>query len=317
LPKELQVTLMMACMEDAPETRKSNDAALIRSREWREQKEALAREKGLDDAEDEFIESLIYHKMGHSDAYWATAGEVTAGLRRIKTKGAKIDALKDNIRIRWKGFGWKECETRWTVRSKALTIQELANRLKQLIRMQKKSKWDIPDKPAAMVPQRKSIVFLGTATKQVRRLDEKAKEGESALEERSRRNWKGREEGGFGSVHSNMQTPYPPEPKTLVGERLSVLVSVDLNDADNTKDCIWMSGVVLRVSDGTWPLTVTSRTRCYPVGEAAEIAWDAVPKIEFEASSSIHPLNPNMWNKDKVGAWCKDFGDIDYGIIDK
>ena len=49
------------------------------------------------------------------------------GLRRIKTKGAKIDALKDNIRIRWKGFGWKECETRWTVRSKALTIQELAN----------------------------------------------------------------------------------------------------------------------------------------------------------------------------------------------
>ena len=96
---------MMACMEDAPETRKSNDAALIRSREWREQKEALAREKGLDDAEDEFIESLIYHKMGHSDAYWATAGEVTAGLRRIKTKGAKIDALKDNIRIRWKGFG--------------------------------------------------------------------------------------------------------------------------------------------------------------------------------------------------------------------
>jgi hypothetical protein len=183
--------------------------------------------------------------------------------------------------------------------------------------MQKKSKWDIPDKPAAMVPQRKNIVFLGTATKQVRRLDEIVKEGESALEERSRRNWKGREEGGFGSVHSNMQTPYPPEPKTLVGERLSVLVSVDLNDADNTKDCIWMSGVVLRVSDGTWPLTVTSRTRCYPVGEAAEIAWDAVPKIEFEASSSIHPLNPNMWNKDKVGAWCKDFGDIDYGIIDK
>ena len=43
----------------------------------------------------------------------------------------------------------------------------------------------------------------------------------------------------------------------------------------------------------------------------------AVPEIEFEASSSIHSLNPDLRNKDKVGAWCKDFGDIDYGIIGK
>ena len=63
-----------------------------------------------------------------------------------------------------------------------------------------------------------------TASKQVRRLDEKAKEGEAVLEERSRRNWKKREEGDFASVHSNMQTPHSSEPSTLVGERLSVLV---------------------------------------------------------------------------------------------
>ena len=107
-----------------------------------------------------------------------------------------------------------------------------------------------------------------------------------------------------------MQTPYPPAPDTLVGERLSVLASVDLNDSDNTKDCIWMSCVVLRVTDGTLLLTARSRKRCYPVGEAAEIAWDAVSEIEFETSSSIHSLNLNMWNKDKVGAWRKDFDDI-------
>ena len=64
---------MMKCMEVAPETRKLIDAALIRSREWQEQKEAMAREKGLVDEEDEFIERLIYHKMGHSGVNWATA----------------------------------------------------------------------------------------------------------------------------------------------------------------------------------------------------------------------------------------------------
>ena len=82
-----------------------------------------------------------------------------AGSKRIKTKEAKIDALKDNIQIPWKGFGWKECETRWTVHSKSLTIQELANRLKQLIRMQRKYKWDILDKLAAMVPRQKNLHF--------------------------------------------------------------------------------------------------------------------------------------------------------------
>ena len=78
-----------------------------------------------------------------------------------------------------------------------------------------------------------------------------------------------------------------------------------------------MTGVVQRLSDGTWLLTARLRTRCHPVGAAAEIFWNAVPEIDFEASSSIQPLNPKLWNKDKEGAWCKDLGDTDYGIIEK
>ena len=54
--------------------------------------------------------------------------------------------------------------------------------------MQNKYKWDIPDKSAAVVAKQKSIMFLGTASKQVRKLDQKAKEGEAALEERLRQN---------------------------------------------------------------------------------------------------------------------------------
>ena len=89
-----------------------------------------------------------------------------------------------------------------------------------------------------MVPRRKNIAFLGTASKQVKRLDENAKEGEAALGKRSQRNWKGQTEGDFRSVHLNMQVPYPQDLNALAEERLSVLGSVGLNDADNTKDCI-------------------------------------------------------------------------------
>ena len=51
-------------------------------------------------------------------------------------------------------------ETRWTVDGHDLTILELANLLKELIRMQHKKKWVVPDKPAVLVPQRKKFPSL-------------------------------------------------------------------------------------------------------------------------------------------------------------
>ena len=124
----------------------------------------------------------------------------------------------------------------------------------------------------------------------------------------------GEGEGGFGSVHLSMQLPYPPDPDSLAGQRITVLVSVDLDDAGAETDLIWMNGVVLKISDRTWLLNERSRSRCHPVGEAAEISWDAVPEINYVAGTSIRPLIPKLWNKDKEGAWCKDLGVTDYGI---
>ena len=42
--------------------------------------------------------------------------------------------------------------------------------------------------------------------------------------------------------------------------------------------------------------------------------WDAVPEVNYPAGKSIAEFKPNLWNKDKLGAWCKDLGNIDYGI---
>ena len=105
--------------------------------------------------------------MWDLEVFWKTVTDVTTGMRRIKTKSGKIASLKDNIRIRWKGLGWEEFETRWTVIGHELTVTEWDNRLKELIRMQHKYKWVVPYKPDVLVPQRKNIVFLVTATRQV------------------------------------------------------------------------------------------------------------------------------------------------------
>ena len=95
--KELQITLLITCMEDAPQTSKKNNDNLSRARKWRSQKEEAAKEKGNEDDEDEFIECMIYHRMCDSEAFWKTVAEVAAGLIGIKTKGGKFAALKENI----------------------------------------------------------------------------------------------------------------------------------------------------------------------------------------------------------------------------
>ena len=45
-PKELQITVLIMCMEDALATRKQNNDDLNRSREWRAQKDKVAEDKG-------------------------------------------------------------------------------------------------------------------------------------------------------------------------------------------------------------------------------------------------------------------------------
>ena len=57
----------------------------------------FTREKGFENAKDEFIKALIYHMMWSSDACWKTTGTVTEEFKNLKYKKDKLGALKDNI----------------------------------------------------------------------------------------------------------------------------------------------------------------------------------------------------------------------------
>ena len=127
-------------------------------------------------------------------------------------------------------------------------------------------------------------------------------------------NCKGREEGGFGSVHLSTKRPEPTDLESIIGERISSLCSIDMDTAGKDKDLIWMNGKVTRFSDGTWIVGVNTQTKCFKAGEAAEVLWDAVPEVNYPAGKSIAEFKPNLWNKDKLGSWCKDLGKIDNGI---
>ena len=157
-------------------------------------------------------------------------------------------------------------------------------------------------------------MFLGTETRQVGELDKKAKEGEYTIEAKARVDLKGREEGGFGSVHLSMQRPNPPDLESIIGERISSLCIINMDIAGKVKEFIWMNGKVMRVSYGTWIVDANEQTNFFKADEAAEVLWDAVPEVNYPAGKLLAEFKPNLWNKDKLGAWCKDLGKIDYEI---
>ena len=115
-------------------------------------------------------------------------------------------------------------------------------------------------------------------------------------------------------MHSSMHRTDPPDLESIIGESISYLCSIDMDTAGKVKELIWMNGKVMRVSDGTWLVGVNVQTTCFKAGQSAEVRWDAVPEVNYPDGKSIAQFKPNLWYKDKLGAWCKDLGNIDYGI---
>ena len=61
---------------------------------------------------EKYIESLYYHRMYNSPACWRGDPRIVdRELKKLKFKFDKYEAIKENIRIQWIGFGWEWCAT--------------------------------------------------------------------------------------------------------------------------------------------------------------------------------------------------------------
>jgi hypothetical protein len=154
---------------------------------------------------------------------------------------------------------------------------------------------DIPTEPPIKMPQRMSLPALGTLTSQVASLDEKYKANESKLKAKAIKMRLERESKGEGSMHSQLQPFSRPDIEDLIGKRIDVLCSVEVDD--NAQALKWCQGKVLSVI----------------AENKVEVEWDPAPDIEGCEESTVgeQVLLPSKWNKDKKdGAWRMDV-DID------
>ena len=148
----------------------------------------------------------------------------------------------------------------WSINDRKYRVSELAKHLQMIIK--KENGIPIPSEPPINLPQRMDLPVLGTQTSNVASLDEKRNSKESEMKTKAQRMRLERESKGEGSMYSNMQPWSKPELDELVGKRIDVLCTVELDS--NEKVLKWCQGEVVKV-----------------VGEnKVEVEWDPALDIE-------------------------------------
>jgi hypothetical protein len=291
LRTEVQHAIVLAARLDAQTARKANTDAILAQDTARRKKEELAKDKSMANASEEFIDGMYYWNMYFSKACWKDDFNVVEeNLRKLKSDAKRYHALKENILIRVKGFGWDWCKHPWSKNGKKYTIPQLSAHLQYIIKEEKVH--DIPSEPPLKVPTRVNLPILGTQTHQVQNLDRQYVVNENSYKMKARKIRSERELRGEGSTHATMQSFYPPELCDLVDQRIDVLAAFGYDDADD--QLRWCQGKVIEVHP-------TKK-------DTVKVLWDGIPDCAGweNPTEDLHLLLPSKWNKDIVGAWRMD-----------
>ena len=299
---ELIDAILIAGVENAPSTRVRNNEDLERQEASRLRKEEFAKRKGMEKAKKELVRAYMYYDMWKTEACWKGDPTVVAQkVRKLSTDNKKRDALKANISIRVKGFGWTDYHITWTHKRVKRIIRELSNHLRKIIR--EEAKKVVPLEPPANVLKRREMPVLGTMTDERRQLDEKHKGKVESLRKVVRMMEKERHErGDENSIYDAFQPFDMPILTSLVGERIDICWPLDKGEgADKTTCNEWCQGEVIEIVKMKPP--------------TVRVMWDAMLDVEgFEACSEGEcELDPEKWCKRSSWGWRKD---IDVELIE-
>ncbi len=139
-----------------------------------------------------------YWEMYHSDACWKGKHSIAHKMfGRLKLESAKLEALKENIRMQVVGLGWKQFAITWSTKGAKQSVEELATHLRMIIREEKKL---TPTKDSVLeMPKRLELPILGTATQQLMESDATARVDEEQFRKEADKLQKQRVARGKGS----------------------------------------------------------------------------------------------------------------------
>ena len=176
--------------------------------------------------------------MYHSSACWKTLEEVNRIFQKIVSTTQKLEAIKDQIKMRVIGLGWKDLHHPWSKDGKHYTALQLKKYLINTI-IPEESRRHIPlEAPAAALHSRSSIIQLGTRAHDIIELDRKANNICKTVKD------KGLKEFERLDIEKNLQPFDILEVTTsLIDTKIEMLW--ELKEHDNTMKLCWCSGTVI------------------------------------------------------------------------
>jgi hypothetical protein len=126
-------------------------------------------------------------------------------------------------------------------------------------------------------------------------LDRKHLSDENKFEQTAEKACRERESKGEGSMYSQLQPFSRPELTELIGKRIDVLCSFDIDIRKGMKGLRWCQGEVLEIVEGARDPTV-------------KVKWDAQSDAHGYEEETItnQRLLPSRWRKDRENGWRMD-----------
>ena len=169
---------------------------------------------------------------------WNSITDTRTGAKELKYKTDKEQALKDNIQIRFNGFGWEEARATGSNDGKKKSITMLQVALICII--SKSKRWKVPNKPPPRVPQRKVMPIVGTLSDKVWRLDEAADATSVQIDIDCKVKWRHMDGEGEMSTLERLQGLGKWKlDDSYVGKRIEYLSNFDIDKAGTTKEPMW------------------------------------------------------------------------------
>ena len=129
----------------------------------KEKKQDSLRARKHHAVQEKYTRALTYIDMYHSPACWRTKSDAKKEFKKLESKTARLDAVKEQQRIRVIGFGWDDLHHPWSVDGDECSPEQLRDHLINKI-IPEQSKQRIPEKTTMELPSRNKTKQLGTRT---------------------------------------------------------------------------------------------------------------------------------------------------------
>ena len=224
--------------------RREEKVQLNNQHEAKHEKKQILRQKKMLACQKEYGIKLTYIEMANSLAFWKTKTIAKREFKNLASQTARLNAVKEQIRICITGFGWQDLHHPWSKEGHTYTANELLQYLTDKL-IPEQTHRGIPTSPTMNMPSRKVTPQLGKTTADEAEFDEryeneKQKAVEEAIKLRDQL-----EDEGIIDRHERLQPTRPEVNEDLIGAEIEILYSYDELDGSTTK--MWCQGEVVAV----------------------------------------------------------------------